>query len=300
MTLLNAVVQGLFLGSLYALLATGLSLIFGVMRIINLAQGDLAILGAYLTWQVCTSFGISPFLAILIVIPIMFAVGYLLQRSVLARSLRGGELTPLLTTFGISIVLQNLFLQVYSPDSRGLGAYAGAVATGSWTVTPQLSIPYLGVVVLLVALVVLGGLQWMLSSTAFGREMRATAQDPDTAGLVGIPAASIYARATAIAVASAGLAGAFLAMRTTFSPISGPTQLIFAFEAVVIGGLGSLWGTLWGGIVLGISQTVGAELLGPAWFVLTGHLVFLVVLVTPRFRQLLTRRRRVVPREAMA
>ncbi|HSN12827.1 MAG TPA: branched-chain amino acid ABC transporter permease [Propionibacteriaceae bacterium] len=300
MTLLNAVVQGLFLGSLYALLATGLSLIFGVMRIINLAQGDLAILGAYLTWQVCTSFGVSPFLAILIVIPIMFAVGYLLQRSVLARSLRGGELTPLLTTFGISIVLQNLFLQVYSPDSRGLGAYAGAVATGSWTITSQLSIPFLGVVVLLVALVVLGGLQWMLSSTAFGREMRATAQDPDTAGLVGIPAASIYARATAIAVASAGLAGAFLAMRTTFSPISGPTQLIFAFEAVVIGGLGSLWGTLWGGIVLGISQTVGAELLGPAWFVLTGHLVFLVVLVTPRFRQLLTRRRRVVPREAMA
>jgi branched-chain amino acid transport system permease protein len=299
-TLLNAIVQGLFLGALYALLATGLSLMFGVMRIINLAHGDLAILGAYLTWQVCTSLDVSPFLALLIVIPIMLAVGYLLQRIVLARSLRGGELTPLLTTFGISIVLQNAFLQVYSPDSRGLGAYTGSVATGSWAITSELSIPYLGVVVLLVALAVLGGLQWVLGYTPFGREMRATAQDPDTAGLVGIPAASVYARATAIAVATAGVAGAFLAMRTTFSPSSGPTQLIFAFEAVVIGGLGSLWGTLWGGIVLGISQTVGAVLFGPEWFVLTGHLVFLVVLVTPRVRQLLLRRHRVVPRKAMA
>ncbi len=292
MNLLNAIVQGLFLGSLYALLACGLSLIFGVMRIINLAHGDLAILGAYLTWQFSTSFDISPFLALLIAIPIMLAVGYALQRVVLARSLRGGTLVPLLTTFGISIVLQNGFLQVFSPDVRALGSNAGSVATGSWRITSGLSIPYLGFVTLILAVAVLGGLQYVLSSTAFGREMRATAQDPDTAGLVGIPAASVYARATAIAVATAGVAGAFLAIRSSFGPGSGPTQLIFAFEAVIIGGLGSLWGTLIGGIVLGIAQTLGA-LIDPQYSIVTGHLVFLAVLILPRFKPL-------VPRKAFA
>ena len=198
MDLINVLVQGIFLGSQFALVATGLSLIYGVMRIINLAHGDLAILGAYLTWQFTTWFDISPFLALVIVIPIMLAVGYALQRIVLARSLRGGELIPLLTTFGLAIVLQNGFQEVFSSDSRGIGA-SSTISTGSWTISSQLSIPYLGVLVLAVALAVLGGLQYVLSSTAFGREMRATAQDLDTAGLVGIPAAAVYARATAIA-----------------------------------------------------------------------------------------------------
>jgi branched-chain amino acid transport system permease protein len=289
MNVVNAVVQGVFLGSFYAILACGLSLIFGVMRIINLAHGDLAILGAYLTWEVTTRFGTSPFLAAVLVIPVMLAVGYALQRTVLARSLRSGPLVPLLTTFGISIILQNGFLQVFSPDVRSLGSSAGRVATGSWQVTPQLFIPYLGVVLLVVAVSILGGLQYLLGSTAFGREMRATAQDPDTAGLVGVPAGAVYARATAIAVATAGIAGAFLAVRSSFAPASGSAQLIFAFEAVIIGGLGSLWGTLVGGIVLGVAQTLGA-LVDPQYAVLAGHLVFLAVLVAPRLRLLLPRR----------
>jgi branched-chain amino acid transport system permease protein len=289
MTWANAVVQGLLLGGLYALFACGLSLMFGVMRIINLAHGDIAVLGAFLVWEVTTSFAISPFLALLPVLPVMLVFGYLLQRTVLARSLRGGPLIPLLTTFGLSIVIQNGLLQVYSPDVRSLGASAGEISTKSWTINSQISVPYIGMLVLLLAVVVLGGLQLLLHQTPFGREMRATAQDPDTAALVGIPAASVYAKATAIAVGTATLAGAFLAIRSTFDPLSGPTQLIFAFEAVVIGGLGSLWGTLVGGIVLGIAQTIGANI-DPRYSILAGHLIFLIILATPRGRVLATRR----------
>jgi branched-subunit amino acid ABC-type transport system permease component len=289
MTIVNAVVQGLFLGGLYALFACGLSLLFGVMRIINLAHGDIAVLGAFLVWVVATELHLSPFLALLLALPVMLVVGYGLQRTLLARSLRSGELTPLLTTFGLAIVLQNALLQIFSPDVRSLGSAAGAVSIGSWRVTSQLTVPYLGLLVLVVAVAVLGGLQLMLRRTAFGREMRATAQDPDTAGLVGVPASSVYARATAIAVGTATLAGAFLAIHSSFAPASGPTQLIFAFEAVVIGGLGSLWGTLVGGIVLGIAQTVGATV-DPQYSILAGHLVFLIVLASPRGRFVAARR----------
>ncbi|MWA05390.1 branched-chain amino acid ABC transporter permease [Actinomadura sp. LD22] len=288
MTWINAVVQGLFLGGLYALFACGLSLIFGVMRIINLAHGDLAVAGAFLIWTINSQFGLNPFVALLPALPIMLVVGYVLHRTVLARSLRGGALIPLLTTFGLSIVIQNALLQGYSPDVRSLGAAAGDWTTGSWRLTDQLSVPYIGVCTLAVACLVLGGLQLLLRRTAFGREMRATAQDADTAALVGIPAASIYARATAIAVGTATLAGAFLAVHSTFDASSGPTQLIFAFEAVIIGGIGSLWGTLAGGVVLGVAQTVGAAI-DPQYSILAGHLVFLIVLAGPRGRSLITR-----------
>ncbi|MDX3663090.1 branched-chain amino acid ABC transporter permease [Streptomyces sp. ID05-26A] len=289
MTIVNAVVQGLMLGGLYALFACGLSLLFGVMRIINLAHGDIAVLGAFLVWTISTQTGMSPFLAVLLALPVMLVVGYLLQRTVLARSLKGGALVPLLTTFGLSIVIQNALLQTYSPDVRSLGGAAGSIATGSWQLSDQLSVSHIGVLTLLTAVVLLGGLQLLLRRTPFGREMRATAQDPDTAALVGIPSSSVYAKATAIAVATATLAGAFLAVHSTFEAASGPTQLIFAFEAVIIGGLGSLWGTLTGGIALGIAQTVGATI-DPQYSILAGHLLFLLVLAGPRGRSLLTRK----------
>jgi len=289
-SVVNAVVQGVFLGGLYALFACGLSLLFGVMRIINLAHGDIAVLGAFGVWIIATETGMSPFLALLLALPVMLALGYGLQVTLLSRSVRAGELTPLLTTFGLAIVIQNVLLQVFSPDVRSLGGAVGAVSIGSWRVG-ALSVPYLGVLVLTLAVAVLGGLQLVLRRTAFGREMRATAQDADTAALVGVPASTVYARATAIAVGTATLAGAFLAINSSITPSSGPTQLIFAFEAVVIGGLGSLWGTLGGGIVLGVAQTLGA-LIDPQYFILAGHLVFLVVLATQR-GQLLLRWRRV-------
>jgi branched-chain amino acid transport system permease protein len=289
MTWVNALVQGILLGSLYALFAAGLSLMFGVMRIINLAHGDLAVVGAYLVWVVVDRASVSPFLAALLVLPVMLAVGYALQVLLLDRSLRGGPLVPLLTTFGLAIVIQNLLLQVFSPDVHSLGGNAGRITTASWKITDQLSISALGVLILAVAVGVIGGLHLFLSRTGAGREMRATAQDADTAQLVGIDSRAVYARATAIAVATAGLAGVFLGIRSSFDPSSGPTQLIFGFEAVVIGGFGSLWGTLIGGIVLGIAQSVG-EQIDPQYSILAGDLVFLAVLASPRGGILVSRR----------
>jgi branched-chain amino acid transport system permease protein len=281
MVWINAIVQGILLGGLYALFACGLSLIFGVMRIINLAHGDIAILGAYLLWVVVDHTAMSPFLAALLVLPVMLVLGYALHILLLERSRRAGPLVPLLTTFGLAIVIQNALLQIFSSDVQSLGGNAGDIATASWQINDELSIPGLGVLTLVAAIVVLGGLQLFLSRTRLGREMRATAQDPDTAQLVGINARDIYARATAIAVATAALAGLFLAIRSSFEPSSGPTQLIFAFEAVVIGGFGSLWGTLAGGIVLGVAQAIG-EQIDPQYSILAGHLVFLAVLASGR------------------
>ncbi len=278
MTLVNAIVQGIFLGAFYAVLACGLSIMFGVMRIINLAHGDVAVLGAYLALVVVEHTGASALVAFAAALPVMLALGYILQITVLERSLKAGLLTPLLATFGLSIVIQNVLLIAFSPDVRSLGPAAGALTSASWHVTSELSFSALGVLVLAVAIVVFGALQLFLSRTRAGWAMRATAEDADAAELVGIDSRSVYARATAIAVAIAALGGLFLGIRSVFDPISGPTQLIFAFEAVVIGGMGSLWGTLLGGIALGLAQTLGAEI-QPQFAVLAGHLLFLAVLI---------------------
>ncbi len=278
MTVANAILQGIFLGAFYAVLACGLSLMFGVMRIINLAHGDVAVLGAYVVLVIVQSTDLSPLVAFVIALPAMIALGYVLQLTVLQRALKAGILTPLLATFGLSIVIQNLLLLKFSPDVHSLGASAGALTTESWNVFGSITISALGLVVLAVALVVFAALHLFLSRTRPGWRMRATAEDPDAAELIGIDSRHVYARATAIAVAIAGLGGLFLAIRSVFDPVSGPTQLIFAFEAVVIGGMGSLWGTLLGGLALGVAQTLGAQL-NPEYAALSGHLLFLAVLI---------------------
>ena len=276
MSWVNAVVQGILLGGVYALLATGLSLMFGVMRIINLAHGSLALIGAYMAVLLVDHTSISPYLAIVPIIPGALIVGWLLQRLVLERSLRAGPLVPLLTTFGLLIIIGNLLQQFFSPNSQSLDP--GSLGSRSWSITSSITVSAFGLLVLGLAVVVLGGLQLLLMRTRLGRELRATAEDADTAELVGIDARSVYARATAIAVATAALAGVFLGLRSAFGPSDGASQLIFAFEAVVIGGMGSLWGTLVGGIVLGVSQNIG-EQIDPQYFALAGHIVFLAVLV---------------------
>lgn len=229
------------------------------------------------SFLIANSFDISPFLAPVVVLPLMGGVGWLLQRGLLERSLRAGLLVPLLTTFGLAIVLENGLFEYLGADTRSLAPYIGDFAYASWAITDNIYIGALAALIFAVAVVLLGGLKLFLTHTSLGRDIRATAADPDTAELVGINARSVYAIAAAIAVASAGLAGVFLAMRETFTPFSGPTQLIFAFEAVVIGGIGSLSGTLIGGIVLGVAQTFGAQI-NPQGFLISGHVVFLAVL----------------------
>jgi branched-subunit amino acid ABC-type transport system permease component len=277
----NAVVQGILLGGVYALMACGLSLMFGVMRIINLAHGDLAVVGAYLILVVLDHSSVSPFLAFVIILPAMLLIGYVLQVVILDRSLRGGLLTPILATFGLSIAIQNVLLKEFSPDSQSFGGQAGSIVTDSWQVTGQISISALGALTLLVAVVVIGALHLFLTRTRRGAIMRATAQDVDVAGLVGINARAVYASATAVAVAVAALAGLFVGLRSSFTPNAGPSYLLFAFEAVVIGGLGSLWGTLLGGVALGVAQTLG-EQYNTQYSFLAGHLLFLAVLATRR------------------
>jgi branched-chain amino acid transport system permease protein len=278
MTVVNAVLQGVFLGAFYAVLACGLSLMFGVMRIINLAHGDVAVLGAYIVFYIVEHTGASAFVAFVAALPVMVVLGYVLQLTVLERSLKAGILTPLLATFGLSIVIQNVLQLVFSPDVHSLGGSAGSLTTSSWQITSGLSVSALGLVILVVAVLVFGALQLFLSNTRAGWTMRATAEDADAAELVGINSRAVYARATALAVTIAALGGLFLGIRSVFDPVSGPTQLIFAFEAVVIGGMGSLWGTLLGGIALGVAQTLGAQI-HPQFAVLAGHILFLAVLI---------------------
>ena len=283
MNVVNLVAQGVLLGGYYALLACGLSLMFGVMRIINLAHGDLAILAAFVVLSTSDYLEISPFLSLAAVLPVMAAVGWLLQRGILERSLRSGMLVPLLATFGLSIALENLLFEAYGADTRSLGDMIGDLAFDSYEVSSQFSISYLAALIFALAVALLGGLSLFLKRTSLGRAIRATAEDPDAAELVGVNSRAVYAVAAAIAVATVAIAGTMLAMRATFDPYSGPMQLIFAFEAVVIGGIGSLWGTLVGGIVLGLAQSIGATF-DPKWFLLAGHLTFLAVLGLRLFR----------------
>jgi branched-chain amino acid transport system permease protein len=271
MTWVNAVVQGALLGGLYALVAAGLSLVFGVMRIVNLAHGVLAVLATYgallLGWH--------PFVALLVVVPALAGIGWLLQRGLLDRALRGGELAPLLVTFGLAVIVQNLLLETFSANTRRLDV--GALGTASIRITDDLAVGWFPLLSAAVGVAVIAGLGQFLARTRTGRAMRATSDDQEAAQLMGIDNRRLYATATAIALGTVAVAGVFLGARTTFDPGTGSTVLIFAFEAVVIGGLGSLWGTLLGGVVLGVAQAVGAAV-DPAFGVLAGHLVFLVVL----------------------
>ena len=276
MTWVNVIVQGLVLGGLYALFATGLSLMFGVMRLVNLAHGDLSILAAFAALVIVEAVGVNPLWTLAVVVPLMFGVGYLLQRGLLNFSLRGADpLPPVLVTFGLSIILQNLLLELFSADSQGLDA--GRIENASIRLSDGLAVGWFPLLTLATAVAVLVGLQLLLARTRLGRAFRATADDQETARLMGIDNRHVYATATAIALATVAVAGIFLGVRTTFAPSVGPTRLIFAFEAVIIGGLGSIWGTLAGGLVLGVAQTLGAQL-SPGWGVLAGHLVFLAVL----------------------
>jgi len=272
----NAVVQGLFLGGSYALLACGLSLMFGVMKIVNLAHGALAVVAAYLALSLIEHTGMPAFATLLVVVPVFAVVGYAMQRGLLNRALKFGELSPLLVTFGLAVIIANGLQQLWSADSQAIKI--GALSTASFQPGADLSVGLFPLLTLVVAVVVISAIQLFLARTRTGRAMRATRDDGDAARLMGIDDRHLYGVAAAIAVATVALAGVFLGMSTQFTPTYGDLVLIFAFEAVIIGGLGSLWGTLLGGLVLGIAQTVGAQL-NPADGILAGHLVFLAILL---------------------
>lgn len=276
---LDTLVQGILLGGLYALFAAGLSLVFGIMRLVNLAHGDLIVLGAYLILGLGTATGLNPFLAALIAMPLMFAAGWVLQGALLNRVLGEDILPPLLVTFGLSVVIQNGLLLGFSADSRKLPV--GPVEAAALPLGP-VTVGVMPLITFGSAILVILALNQLFYRTALGRAFRATSDDPVTAQLMGIRPNRVFAMATGIALIVATIAALYLGARANFDPSIGPARLLYAFEAVIIGGLGSLWGTLAGGLVIGIAQAFGAAL-NPDWQILAGHIAFVaVLLVCPR------------------
>jgi branched-chain amino acid transport system permease protein len=273
---INIVIQGSLLGGFYALFAIGLSMSFGIMRLVNIAHGDLIVLSAYVGLVVTQATGLDPFASLVLAVPVMFAVGYALQRWLLNQTLSGGLLPPLLVTFGISIIIQNGLLEVFGAYDHRL--QVGALETASLHLGGGLSVGVFPLLVFAVAVVGIAGLQLLFYRTRLGRAFRAVSDDADTAELMGIDNRKLYAVALGIAMVFTALAGILFGIRTIFAPLSGPIRLILAFEAVIIGGLGNMWGTLIGGVVLGLAQAVGAAI-DPNWQTLAGHLAFLAILI---------------------
>jgi branched-chain amino acid transport system permease protein len=278
MAWVNAIIQGILTGGLYALFACGLSLLFGIMKVVNLAHGDLAIVGAYVATGVIAVTHVPFLWSIPIMVLLMAALGYAVQRSVIQAALNKGELATLIVTFGLSIVIENGLQHFFSADSRSIGT-GSSLLSASFSIGSQIQIGWLPVGILGVAIIVLLALQYFLSASRYGRMIRAVADDRDAALLSGINARHVFGIAAAIAFGTVGLAGVAYGMSGQFSPTDGnSTILLWAFAAVVIGGLGSLWGTLLGGIVLGVAQQVGGQI-NISYEALAGYIIFLVVLV---------------------
>ncbi len=270
----DALIQGILLGGMYAQYALGMALMFGVMRIVNVSHGDLVILLSLIGISLASSFGLGPFTVMVALVPLAIALGWLLQRAVLNKVVGDDPLPSLIATFGLSIALQNMMLQIWSANSRSLpggGIESQSVQIGG------IYVGLLPVLVLTFATALTWGLDLMLKRTRFGRALRAASADVEAASMTGINARAVYASATAIAVGILGFAAVFQSLRSTVAPADGGAQLIYAFEAVIIGGMGSVWGAFIGSMVLGISQAIGFRI-DPGFGVLAGHLVFLLVL----------------------
>ena len=272
---LNILVEGALIGGFYALFACGLSLMFGVMKVINLAHGDLAVVAAYIAVFLVPHLHVPEVLSFLVVVPVFGLLGYLVQRTLIQKSIDRDPFTTLLVTFGLSVVIENLLLEGYSANAQTVNI--GALGYNSWHPGSIFYLSYVSLVVLATSVVVLGALQLFLSKTSLGRQIRAVSDDQEAAQLSGTNYRHIFGVAAAIAFATVALAGIAYGMTTQFSPTSGGINLLFAFEAVVIGGIGSLWGTLIGGISLGIAQQLGAHF-NPQYPTLFGNILFLIVL----------------------
>ena len=276
MNWVNVALQGILLGGLYALFAIGLALVFGVMRLVNLAHGDLGILAAFITLALIRTGHMNLTESAILSIVIMFAVGYVLQRGLLNFTLGTDDTRPIVVTFGLAIIIQNALLLRFSADEQGLDA--GSIETASIHISKQIAIGWYPLLVFVLAVVIIAAVQLFLNRSKMGRAFRATSDDREAAELMGMNNRHIYSLAMALSLATVAIGGIALAVRTTFDPTAGSFNLIYAFEAVIMGGMGSLWGTLLGGVVLGLAQTLGSQAFGTGWGILCGNVVFLIVL----------------------
>ena len=269
------ILNGILLGGLYAVIAIGMSTMFGIVKLVNLAHGDLMILSSFLCLSLITWFGISPLWTLPIIVPLMYFVGFFVQGYLLNRVLGREMEPPLLVAFGLSIIIQNLLLLVYTPDARSLMT---SLAVKTIPVTSYLSIPVIYLVDFLIGLAVIACLYYFFQKTYIGRAIRAASDDEMAAQLMGVNTKNIYAKAMGIAMMTAGVAGILVGMTFTFYPHTGAQYLIIAFGVVVIGGLGSMKGTLVGGLILAIAQLLGAQFFGPGYQLFCGYVVLLIVL----------------------
>ena len=273
---INTILQGVMLGGLYALFAMGLSLMFGVMRLTNVAHGDFIILTAFAAFAATASLGINLWIALLLLLPLAFVFGYGLQRGVLNGTLGNDPLPSLVVTFGLSIVIQNLLMEIFSADTRSISALG--LETKSLQLAENVYVGILPLIIFLIAVAAAAAMQWLFGNTDIGCAFRATSDDKEAAQLMGLDHKHVYGLATAIAFVLIAIAGVLQGMRTTIAPTDGPGLLLYAFEAVIIGGMGSFWGTFSGAVILGVAQAIGFRI-DPGWGILIGHLVFLAMLI---------------------
>lgn len=284
--LANGILSGAMLGGYYALISVGLALNFGVMRLVNLSHGDWLIVAAYLCVTLLTYLPMAPFWSLVIVVPLMYGIGYAVQRfllnhvSVQSAERRGmspvfGLMLPLLVTFGLSIVLSQGMLLIFNSDAATI---KNDLSFSAIRLTEELSVSTLRLGFFVAAAVLLGGLALWMRSTHIGRAIRAASDDPEIATLMGMRTPHVYAVASGVALASASVAGFMVGMSRSFQPFDGPPFLLMAFGVVILGGLGSLAGSFVGGIVLGIVQVLAGTYFGPAAQQVSGYLLILLVL----------------------
>jgi branched-chain amino acid transport system permease protein len=273
--LLQPIMNGILLGGLYAIIGIGLSMIFGIVKLVNLAHGDLMILASYLSLVFMMFLGVPPLVTFVFAVPAMFFIGFVLQAYLINRVLGKGMEPPLILAFGLSIITQNCLLLVFTPDARSL---ISSLSVTTIQVAGFLNIPVIYLIDFLIGLVVISVLHQFLQKTYMGRAIRAASDDEGAAQLMGINTKNIYAYAMGIAMITAAIAGVLVGMTFTFYPHTGPQYLTIAFGVVIIGGLGSMIGTFLGGIILGLAQLLGGYFLGPGLQLLSGYLILLIVL----------------------
>jgi branched-chain amino acid transport system permease protein len=274
--LINQLVQGVLLGGLYTLFATGLSFSAGVMRFVNIAHGDFIVLACFALLTMTTTLGLHPVVAMVLLLPTAFAVGFTLQRFLLQRIVGEKILLVILVTFGLSIIIQNGLLEVYGADTHKVAG--GWIETSTIALGPGVNVGLFSVLTFIAAVIVVASLDLLLYRSGIGVKIRAVSDDVATADLIGLSSTRIYGVAMGISFVTIGIAAGFMSIWSNFDPSAGPTHLLIAFEVIVLGGLGSMWGSLAGGVILGLAQTIGAQF-DAAWQIMAGHIVFLAVLV---------------------
>ncbi|MDR1815526.1 MAG: branched-chain amino acid ABC transporter permease [Clostridiales Family XIII bacterium] len=277
----QALINGILLGGLYAIVGVGMSIIFGIVKLTNLAHGDFVILGAYLSLAVSTATGLHPFASFAIVLPVMFGLGFAIQRTMVNRLLTRGDEPPLLVMFGLSIIIQNLLLQFFSADAQHLRSTydIGSIKIGDTGAI----IPLMFLIDCIIGVAIILALNMFMKKTYVGNAIRAVSDDNTAARIMGVNVPLVYGVAMGVAMVTAALAGVLVGMTYTIYPTSGSQYLIISFGVVVIGGMGSIKGTLVAGLIFGLAQLLGSYFLGTSLQLLAGYVIILVMLaVKPR------------------